>query len=92
MEVIAIKAKAHEYDFYSQFFFQDRTNGNAATAANRDGVFAKSGLYGLCGSLVALAVDGRHIGFSAMVQFGFYGYSSRRLFFEIIDQEFGDLV
>src|SRR5205814_5072020 len=77
MEIVAVQAKAHKNNFYSQLLFKNRANRNASTTTNRDRVFLKNFFYGFSGSLVAFAVDWCHVGFTAVMFKCFYGNTGR---------------
>src|SRR4051812_11196629 len=87
VEVVIIQSEAHEYDLDTEFLFQDRTDGNAASSAHRNGHPAKSGLDGFGCRLVPFAVDRCHIGLATMMLESMYGNGGRCYFPEMVEQQ-----
>ena len=67
MKVITVQSKTHKYDFYSQFFFKQRTNWNTASTTNRNRIFSKSIFYSSCRCFICFTVDWRHVRFTTMM-------------------------
>src|SRR5580692_8144828 len=77
MEIVAIQPESHKDDLDPQLLFKQRTDRDAAAAADGDGRLPESGLDRLSRRLIGLAVDRRHIGLTAVMLLRFYRHAFR---------------